>query len=605
MTEYGRGQGSEPWRPDDPLYGDQGWNGQQAVSGQMPYGGEAHQQYPGQAPQYAGQEPYGQQQHQQQYGQDQQQYPQDQQYAQQQGYAGQDPYAAPGPEGQDAWNGGQYPQQAQQHQQGGTGQFPADPSYNADWDLARAAGTPYAGSPADALGGQPGGYAPETGTGYPDQYATADAYPPPEPPARRTPAAPEPTPWEADAPEEEKHAFFTGDDGDDDGGDGYDDRDGPGRGSGGDRRGKGKKKSRNGCACLVVSLVLVGGLGGVAYFGYQFWEGRFAPPEDFSGAGSGTVMVEIPKDAGLLEIGGILKRQGVVKSAGAFVSAANKDPEKALGIQDGVYVLAKEMSGANAVQAMLNPSSRSAMIIPEGKRNNFVYAEIDKRLGLKAGTTKVVAKEKVRTLGLPDWAGTDSRIKDPLEGFLFPASYPVAKGMKPEDVLKKMIARAKQEFGQKNLNTEAERLGLKSPLEILTVASLVQAEGKYKQDFDKVARVVYNRLKPGNTETIGRLEFDSTVNYVLNKSTLQIGSVDEVRKIKDPYNTYNVDVKGLPPGPIGNPGMSAFNSALDPTPGPWYYFVSVSEDETIFAVTNKEHERNRRKYLEQQENSGQ
>ncbi|MGW4029794.1 endolytic transglycosylase MltG [Streptomyces sp. NPDC004838] len=592
MTDYGRSPGSEPWQSDDPLNGDQGWEGQQAVSGHASYGGQPQQPYPQQQPQgYGVQDPY------------QQQY--DQQYDQQ-FYDGGQQYAAD-------------PQAYGAHQQhyGGAGQ------YDGGWDPGPQTGTPYGGAPGDPYGGAPaetyGGAPAETYTGGPagygsrqeaDYYSTPEAYPPPRPPGRRADPEPEATPWESEAPEEEKHPFFTDDGLGDDGAtrddDPRGDRDAPRRGGGsgaGERRGKGKKKSRNGCACLVVSLVLVGGLGGGVYFGYQFWQDRFGPPADYSGAGTGSVTIEVPKGAGLLEIGNILEKQGVVKSAGAFVSAANENPERARSIQDGVYLLAQEMSGANAVKAMLDPKSRNALVIPEGKRNSFVYAEIDKRLGLKKGTTQGVAKTEADSLGLPEWAEADPDAKDPLEGFLFPASYPVAKGMKPEAVLKKMVARANQEFGKKDLNAEAQRLGLKSPLQVLTIASLVQAEGKYKQDFDKVSRVVYNRLKPGNAETVGRLEFDSTVNYFRNQSTLDIGSVNELRKLKDPYNTYRI--QGLPPGPIGNPGMAAFNSALDPTPGPWYYFVSINEDETIFAETNEEHERNRRKYQEQRENSGQ
>ncbi|MEV6396572.1 endolytic transglycosylase MltG [Streptomyces sp. NPDC051907] len=560
MTEYGRGPGSEPWHPEDPLYGDQGWGGQQAADGHASYGGQPQQQYPQQPQQQYGQhDQYQQDPYQQQYGQQQPQQP-------------------------------QHPQQQYDQQQ-----------YNGGWDTGQQAAMPYGADPTDPYGGQQPGYGGERA----DYYATPEAYPPPQPPGRRPepePEAEQPAPdWQGEAPQEETHPFFAGDDRDDDGDDdGRESR----RGDGRERRGKGKgkKKSRNGVACLVVAVVLVGGLGGVGYFGYQFWQGKFGAAEDYEGAGSGSTQVTVPKGAGLSQIGQILAEAGVVKSSGAFVSAANANPE-GKSIQAGVYTLSKEMSGANAVKEMLSPASRNNLIIPEGKRNAYVYEQIDKRLSLKAGTTKAVAKEKAKSLGLPKWANDDSDIKDPLEGFLFPASYPVAKGMKPEEVLEKMVARANEEFGKKDLEAEAQKLGLKSPLQVLTVASLVQAEGKYKHDFDKVSRVVYNRLKPNNAETVGRLEFDSTINYIRSESKLDLGAVDNLRKIKDPYNTY--DIKGLPPGPIGNPGLSAFNSALKPTPGPWYYFVSVTEDQTLFAVTNAEHERNRKKYEEQQEKNGQ
>lgn len=614
MTDYGRGPGSEPWHPEDPLYGDPGWGAQQAVDGHAPYGGQPQQQYPQQTQtQYGGgQDPYQQQYQPQQaqYGDSQQaQYGDPQQQYNQQQLGGQGHYAPhqySDPQYGDP--GQQQPLAPQQPQYGDQPQQPQfndpqqpqqynDPQYNGGWDTGQQATMPYAGQPAAPYddGRQAGAYGENQ-----DFYGTPDAYPPPQPPTqRRTEPEPEPASEWDDEPQKETHPFFT-DDGRDDGG-----RDaGPGeddRGNGRDVRvkTKKKKKSRNGTACLIVSVVLVGGVGGVGYFGYQFLQQRFGPPPDFEGAGSGTVQVEIPQGAAGYDIAAILVKNGVVKSQGAFVAAQKNNP-KGNTIQAGVYTLAKEMSGANVVKKMLNPSSRNALIVPEGYRNTDVYKLIDKRLGIKSGETAAVAKAQVKNLGLPSWANDNKDIKDPLEGFLYPASYPVAKGMKPENVLKKMVSRANAEYSKQDLKAEATELGLKSPLELITVASLVQREGKYKHDFDKVAQVVYNRLKPENTETVGRLEFDSTVNYIKATSRLDIGAVDDLRRIKDPYNTY--DIKGLPPGPISNPGSEALHSALNPTPGPWYYFVSVTEDKTLFAETNEEHELNRQEYAKESKN---
>ncbi|MFE2975923.1 endolytic transglycosylase MltG [Streptomyces sp. NPDC059258] len=579
MTEYGRGPGSEPWHPEDPLYGDQGWEGRQAAHGQGQYG-DQQQSYP--------QDPYAQQ---HQNHQQHHQYPQQQPYDQHQ----------------------QYGQQHQNHQQqyGTPQQDPyaqqpgAQPQYNGGWDTGRQAAMPYGAEPQDPYAQHSGGY-----DASQDYYGTPEAYPPPQPPGRRD-AAPEQHPqqqastdWDPDQPQEETHPFFTGadepagreprdddDDPDDDGSrSSRRDRDG------GERRGgKGKKKkSRSGCACLVVSVVLVGGLGGVGYAGYTFWKKQFGAPADYAGSGTGEqVEVEIPEGAFGYDIANILRKQGVIKSSDAFVAAQNDNPKGKL-LQAGVYLLNKEMSAASAVELMLDPKSQNAFVIPEGTRNVTVYGEIDKRLGLKKGTTAQVAKTKAESLGLPDWADDNPDVKDPLEGFLYPAAYPVAKGSKPEDALKRMVARANKEYGKLGLEASAKKLGLKTPWELITVASLVQVEGKYKHDFDKVARVVYNRLKPGNMETVGRLEFDSTVNYIKGQSTLDIGAVDDLRKIDDPYNTYKII--GLPSGPISNPGADALHSAMNPTPGPWYYFVSINEDKTVFAETNEEHEKNRREY---------
>ncbi|WP_369165756.1 endolytic transglycosylase MltG [Streptomyces sp. AFD10] len=598
MTEYGRGSGSEPWHPEDPLYGDQGWEGRQAAHGQGQYG-DQQQPYP--------QDPYAQQYQDQQY-QHPQYAPQEhqQQYAQQsydqQSYGVQH-------------QNQQYGQQPQQQQQQyGTPQHDPyaqqpgpQPQYDGGWDPGPQAGVAYGAEPHDPYAQQPGGH--EVAHDY---YGTPDAYPPPQPPGRRAtepeqrpkPEQQPSTDWDPDQPQEETHPFFTGadepagreprddDDDPDDDGSRSSRRD---RGGNERRGGKGKKKkNRSGCACLVVSVVLVGGLGGVAYVGYSFWQKQFGAPADYAGSGTGEqVEVEIPEGAFGYDIANILRKKGVIKSSDAFVAAQNDNP-KGKSLQAGVYLLKKEMSAASAITLMLDPKSQNAFVIPEGTRNAKIYEQIDARLKLEKGTTAKIAKTKAESLGLPDWADDNPDVKDPLEGFLYPAAYPLAKGSKPEDALKRMVTRANKEYGKLDLEGSAKKLGLKTPWELITVASLVQVEGKYKHDFDKVARVVYNRLKPGNMETVGRLEFDSTVNYIKGQSTLDVGAVDDLRKIDDPYNTYKVI--GLPSGPISNPGADALHSAMNPTPGPWYYFVSINEDKTVFAETNEEHEKNRREY---------
>ncbi|MFC7467074.1 endolytic transglycosylase MltG [Actinomadura keratinilytica] len=270
-------------------------------------------------------------------------------------------------------------------------------------------------------------------------------------------------------------------------------------------------------ACLVVSLVLIGGGGAVAYYGYQFYQDRFGPAEDYAGEGSGQVVVEVPQGAVGWDIANLLKKHDVVKSGSAFVNAQNAHPQ-GKSLQPGFYTLRKQMSGKAAVELMLSPKSRNTLIIPEGRRNAWVYEQIDKRLGVKAGTTEEVALKESTSLGLPKWANNNKDIKDPLEGFLFPSSYPLAKSMELADVLKKMVAQAKQEYARYDLEGSAEKLGLKDPLQVVTVASLVQAEGMTHDDFRKMAAVVYNRLQPDNTVTNQKLEFDSTYNYLKGRA---------------------------------------------------------------------------------------
>ncbi|MFG2402267.1 endolytic transglycosylase MltG [Streptomyces lydicus] len=560
MTEYGRGYGSEPWHPEDPLYGDQG-----------PYGGQAQQ------PQWGGQQPAPQQPAPQQY-RDPQQHPQ--QYQQQQ-YDG-------------GWDGSQ------------TGQLPYDP-YD-PYGQPQPQADPYAGAGQDPYGHQ-GGYQQQPHhqqdphhqqhmqqqvAPHPQQMAPQQQYPPhqyeqPVEPPYEDPA----DDWRAESepPREPEagHAFFADDE---------DDHPGPDdepRERRGKRNGK-KNKRRSGTTCLVATLVFAGAVGAVGYFGYDFFMAHFGSAPDYEGEGSGAVQVDIPDGSPISNMGEILAKNGVIKSAGAFNEAAGENKKSGL-LQPGTYSLRKHMSAAAAMELMLDPKSRNGLTIREGLRAKDIYALIDKKLKLKAGTTKNVAEHDVKNLGLPSWADDNGKIKDPLEGFLYPSTYSVGENAKPAAVLKQMVARASQVYEKYDLEDNARKLNLRSPLQLLTVASLTQAEGKYKHDFVKVARVVYNRLKPDNTETYGLLDFDSTVNYAKSRSTLDTGSVDNLRHFNDAYNTYKF--KGLPPGPIGNPGEVAINSAIHPATGNWYYFVSISPEKTLFAATNEEHERNRRIYLKE------
>ncbi|MFE7107027.1 endolytic transglycosylase MltG [Streptomyces sp. NPDC057575] len=578
MTEYGRGPGSEPWHPEDPLYGDQGWGGQQSAHGQNQYGGQ-QQPYPHDP--YAQQQPQAQDPYAQQPQQPQDPYAQ-QHYQQQPGYGvQQDPYA-------------QQPQQPQQPQYDnggwGTGQQPAAMPYDAQ-------------PAADPYGGGQGGYG-ETQ----DHYGTPEAYPPPQPPGRREAApqqAPTQTPdWDPEVQPEETHPFFTGaddrDDRDDNGDDRDDDYDDDPRESrrgsrgGNERRGKGKKKNRSGCACLVVSLVLAGGLGGVGYLGYSYWQDKFGAAPDYSGTGTGSVEVEIPKGAFGTDIGNILKKQGVVKSVDAFVAAQGENP-KGKSIQAGVYLLHEKMSAAEAVKMMVDPKSQNLLVIPEGRRNVQIYELIDKKLDLKAGTTKGIAKSDASDLGLPDWASDNKDIKDPLEGFLYPAAYPVTKETKPEAILKKMIERSNEEYKKLDLEGTAKKYKLDGPWQVLTVASLVQAEGLTHDDFRKMAEVVYNRLKPDNIATNRKLQFDSAFNYLNKQSKIKISS-NEILTNPDPYNTYYH--AGLPPGPISNPGDEALRATLSPTGDGWMYFISLDGKKTQFTKTAAEHEKLNKKFKE-------
>ncbi|MFF4581228.1 endolytic transglycosylase MltG [Streptomyces sp. NPDC001389] len=549
MTDYGRGHGSEPWNPQDPLYGDQGWTAHQTQQGQVPYGGDPQQQYQHplepqhQDPQY--QQPQYQQEYPAQYPQ------QEMQYAEQQAYAaqhaqGQQQLQQPPYEGQ-GWDGG--------HEQQYVAAVQTDPYAGAD---------PYAQQSAGAYPGE-----------APDLYATPDAFPPPQPPNQRHL---EPEPAEAEEPEDSLLPA-----------DGEDDAEEPaagGRRAGRGKAGKKQQKKRSGTACLIAAVVILGVVGGGGYYGYGYLKDRFGATEDFAGEGTDeTVDVEIPKNAGLGQMGRILKEAGVVASAQAFVDAANANP-KGKSIQPGIYPLKKKMSGTAAVALMIDPSKLAVITIPEGARNADVYKMIDKKLGKPDGTTREIASRESKNLGLPAWAASNPKIMDPLEGFLYPMRYDLKKDSTPESLLKQMVKNASDKYAELGVEAKAKELNLENPLQVISVASLVNAEGKNHDDFRKMAEVVYNRLKKTNDVTNQKLQFDSTYNYVKGQSEINF-NLKEAQAFDHPYNTHFV--KGLPPGPIDNPGLDALTATLNPDHGGWMFFVSVDGNKTTFTKTYDEH----------------
>ena len=541
MTEFGRGPGPEPWQPGDPLFGDRPAHG--AEPGHAGTEGYTGQQ--GGWDGYQGGQRYGDPYPAAHPGQPEQ-YDGGWQGAPQPGHPAQggDPYAT----GEhhlaaDPYGTGEHPPPAHPHAAG----HPHLPHHGPQGHPPQEAAAPTAAAPGDQPGQQPG---PDPVTG-----------------------------WDP-GPDQGEHAFFTGDDEEPPG---HQDED---AGSGGRRgrrggRGRGRGRRRNGCACLLALVVLVGGLGTLGYVGYEFYQSRFGPAPDYVGKGHGRVEVEIPPGATLSDMGNILKKAGVVKSHDAFVEAAEHN-DKAQTISAGIYTLRKQMAAAEALALLTDPSSLNTLTISEGMRATAVYQAIDRRLELPKGTTAKVAKQA--DLNLPTWA------KGNVEGFLFPARYDVGEDTKPADLLRQMVRRATAEFRKIDLAGEAKKVG-RTPYEVLTIASLIQAEAQEDEEFGKVSRVIYNRLaKPMP------LQFDSTINYAKGRSSLDVSIEDT--KLDSPYNTYRY--QGLPPGPIDNPGHQALRAALDPTPGDWLYFVTVRPGDTRFTDSLEEHQRNVEEFNEVQ-----
>ncbi|MGW1780625.1 endolytic transglycosylase MltG [Streptomyces sp. NPDC002143] len=215
----------------------------------------------------------------------------------------------------------------------------------------------------------------------------------------------------------------------------------------------------------------------------------------------------------------------------------------------------------------------TSLVIPEGWRASQIYAAVDKALALPPGTT--LKALPTAGLKLPNDADGNP------EGYLFPATYPLEKAT-PRTLLSYMVDTANKKFNKAPVAAGAQRNAM-NVYQAVTIASLVQAEAATKADMGKVARVVFNRLERGMP-----LQMDSTINYALNRSTLNTTESDT--RIESPYNTYQR--MGLPPTPIDNPGEEAMRAAISPTPGDWLYFVTVRPGDTRFTASYAEHRRN-------------
>lgn len=196
---------------------------------------------------------------------------------------------------------------------------------------------------------------------------------------------------------------------------------------------------------------------------------------------------------------------------------------------------------------------------------------MDKALRLPPGTTRMEAAGA--GLDLPAAARGNP------EGFLFPATYPVDDTTTPRSLLRYMVTTARERFGKPEVAQGAQRTGA-GLYETVVIASIVQAEADTEGDMGKVARVIRNRLARGMP-----LQMDSTLNYALDRSTLDTSHADT--RVKSPYNTYTT--AGLPPTPIGNPGEQAVRAAVGPPPGDWLYFATVKPGDTRFTADYDEH----------------
>lgn len=356
-------------------------------------------------------------------------------------------------------------------------------------------------------------------------------------------------------------------------------------------------------AALVILLVFV--------VAYVYWQREVVGTRDYDGDGNGKVVLVRVEDGDT--VSGLVPQlldDNVVGSRSAIISAADR-AEQAGEIRDlqaGYYALQEKMSADSALDALTDDERRLGVIdVPNGSTlDDTAVVGGDPRTGIlsmiaqnscREGLTdglencvtvdqlhEVIAQTAPAELGVPEWATAevDARGDDGrrIEGLISPGIHVFDPTAEPLEIVHELVTSSVTEYEGTGLVEMASTVGL-TPYQVLTAASLVEREAP-AGDFDKVARVILNRLNEDQM-----LQFDSTVNYDVDEQ--EVATTDEDRGRQTPWNTYAK--KGLPDTPIASPGVEALQAVERPAEGDWLYFVTVDQDgTTVFNRDFQAHE---------------
>jgi UPF0755 protein len=310
------------------------------------------------------------------------------------------------------------------------------------------------------------------------------------------------------------------------------------------------------------------------------------------GAGHGRVILTIPKGSSASAIGSILERDGVVSSGLLFDLRALLEGKRGA-LHSGRFQLERDMSYGAAIDELTKPPPAAIVVevvIPEGFRRRQIAATAREQ-GLSGSYLN--ASRRSDQLD-PTQYGAPKNTPN-LEGFLFPASYELLAGASASRLVSEQLAAFKERFGPREVS-RAHALGL-TAYQLLIVASMIEGEAELVKDRSLVAAVIYNRLRAGMP-----LGIDATLRYALNDYTQPL--TEAQLAIDSPYNTRTH--RGLPPTPIGNPGLAAIQAAGHPAGAAYLYYVSGADGcgELVFSTTYSQFLQNAAAYNEAVHNNG-
>lgn len=295
-----------------------------------------------------------------------------------------------------------------------------------------------------------------------------------------------------------------------------------------------------------------------------------APP-----AGRPVERVTIPPGASVGVVADSLESHGIVRTSGWFrLLTRLRGSERRL--KAGIYDLPRDLGAWGAITALqAGRVATTRFTAPEGLSLLDLAALVESRLGIDADSVAVAARES-------PWLTELAVGREDLEGFLQPETYTLPLPLTARSVVSAMAGG----FGRSwrpEWDRRLDSLGL-SRTELVTLASIVEAEAREAEERPVIAGVYHNRLRRGML-----LQADPTVQYAIQRATGRRKSRLYFKdlEIASPYNTYQR--AGLPPGPINSPGLGSIEAALYPADVPWLYFVAGAAGRHVFSRTLREH----------------
>ncbi|GFE60392.1 endolytic transglycosylase MltG [Geobacter sp. AOG2] len=301
----------------------------------------------------------------------------------------------------------------------------------------------------------------------------------------------------------------------------------------------------------------------------------------FIAPGKGGIVrdVSFPPGSGIKKLAAELKQDGVIRSAWHFILLARLRGQ-AHRLKAGDYRFTDAMTPGDILRKLATGDvDYHRFALPEGY-SVYQVAEMLEQKGYFKRDTFLAACHDTTLLERLGIRGAS------VEGYLFPATYNLARNGTEEQLITQMVGRFRKAYD--DVTTEGRGQGGLSSDEIVTLASIIEKEAVSAEEKPLISSVFYNRLRLGMP-----LQSDPTAVYGVRAFSGKVTKADICRR--SPYNTYLV--RGLPPGPIGNPGADSLRAALHPARSDYLYFVARQDGTHYFSRTLEEHNRAVARYL--------